>query len=458
MVSIIIPCYNQGHFLADAIESALNQTHKNIEVIVIDDGSTDNTREIAKKYRNVRYIWQKNKHLSGARNTGIKEANGEWILPLDADDKINPEMVKKCLKMADKDDLDIISTWLETFGNENRRWGSLNLRPTWQNFIQNNQINCCSLFRREMWEKLGGYDENMKEGFEDWDFWRRATKKGYKVGILNEFLFYYRKHGTSMFAEAQKKRQRLIEYMRVRESAAGQLIDIVYPLGKGSINGDNELKFSLRSVEKHLTGWRDIWIIGEFPRWGNHLLKHVPAIDKHDSALNILEKIKIACETPGISDYFLFMNDDHIFRQDSDAVMYDYYFSQDDLKKYLETRPSVDYYVELIKDTLRFDSEMLFYDIHKPMVINKQAFLDMYDTVYFHSFKRGLLVKSMYCHVNKIIGTPKPDCILRTKEDGQNVANLVQNSDVFSFTDDAICKEFIQYMDKNYPIKSQFEN
>lgn len=90
-VSVIIPCYNQSHFLKQAIESVIGQTYTNYEIILVDDGSTDNTKEIALQYPQVKYIYQKNKGLSAARNTGIKNSNGEYLVFLDSDDWLYPQ-------------------------------------------------------------------------------------------------------------------------------------------------------------------------------------------------------------------------------------------------------------------------------------------------------------------------------------------------------------------------------
>lgn len=456
-VSIVIPCYNQGHFLSDAIESALNQTYPDIEVIVVDDGSTDDTKIVANKYPQVRYIYQNNKHLSGARNTGIKSSKGKWIVTLDSDDKIHPTFVEKCLNEVELKGVDIVSTWLQTFGKENRRWGSVDIDPVWQNFIQRNHINCCSLFSREMWSNLGGYDENMKQGFEDWDFWRRATKRGYKVRIVTDYLFFYRKHGVSMFAEAQKKRQELIDFMRKKESETGELIDIVYPLGSGSLYGNSELKFSIRSVEKHLTGWRNIVIVGVFPAWGNSNLKIIPAKDSSAKALNILEKIRLACLHPDITDKFLFMNDDHVFINDCDAVTYPYYYSQEDFTEIMNNRNERDPYKMICNDTIRTFDGLRYFDIHKPMVIDKKVFLAMLEDINFKKYGYGLLIKSSYCRYDGITGVQKRDCILRNSQDSERLDDILSGQELFSFHDEAVTRELIGYLDKNFPIKSQFE-
>jgi glycosyltransferase involved in cell wall biosynthesis len=205
-VTIVIPCYNQAHFLPDAIESALNQTVK-CDVIVVDDGSPDDVYGATMGYP-IAYLKQENKGLSGARNSGIRLAKTEWVLPLDADDMIAPDMVEKCLKIK----ADIIGVGQQTFGDYESKH-IFQTAPTYKDFLIANQINCCSLFRRTMWERLDGYDEDMRAGYEDWDFWMRATEKGYKVKTIPEFLFFYRKHGSSMVTEATRRHKEILQYM-----------------------------------------------------------------------------------------------------------------------------------------------------------------------------------------------------------------------------------------------------
>lgn len=207
-VSIIIPCYNQAEYLTESFESALQQTYKNIEIIIVNDGSSDNTKDIARELPYNILINQDNKGLSFARNEGIRCSTGDYILTLDADDKISPDFIEKTIG---KDD--IVSTWQQEFGLSNRLWMNTFVNPTYENFKQRNQINCCSLFKKEIWENINGYDENMMLGFEDWDFWLRATKSGYKVSVIPEPLFYYRKHGPSMVNNALKNQEYIKKYM-----------------------------------------------------------------------------------------------------------------------------------------------------------------------------------------------------------------------------------------------------
>lgn len=210
-ISIIIPCFRQAHWLSDAIESALNQT-VSCEVIVVNDGSDDNTSSVAQNYA-VTLVEKENGGLSSARNAGINKATGKWILTLDADDKIAPDFVEKCLNHAKKTNCDIIGTWQQEFGDSNARY-SFTDNPTHEMFLSSNRINCCSLYRKEMWEKVGGYDETLKRGLEDWHFWLKSTRHKYTVSVVPEYLFFYRKHGISMISYVAQNEAEITKEMK----------------------------------------------------------------------------------------------------------------------------------------------------------------------------------------------------------------------------------------------------
>ena len=121
LVSIVIPCYNHAKYLGDTVQSALEQTYPNIEIIIINDGSSDNTQDIAdalqKKHpEKIQVISQKNSGVSKARNNAIKQASGEYILPLDADDLIDKDMIASCLKSMKENNADIVYVDVQCFG------------------------------------------------------------------------------------------------------------------------------------------------------------------------------------------------------------------------------------------------------------------------------------------------------------------------------------------------------
>ena len=118
LVSVVIPTYNYAHYLPEAIDSIVSQTYKNLEILVIDDGSTDNTKAVMEKYKQkVRYLYKQNGGLSSARNYGLTKITGDYVLFVDADNKIRPSYIAKALKLlvSQTDDVGFAYTQLEYF-------------------------------------------------------------------------------------------------------------------------------------------------------------------------------------------------------------------------------------------------------------------------------------------------------------------------------------------------------
>jgi glycosyltransferase involved in cell wall biosynthesis len=201
LVSIIVPCYNQAQYLDEALQSVLDQAYTNWECIIVNDGSPDNTEQVAKKWlekdSRFKYVYQENKGLSSARNSGIGQATGEFILPLDADDKIAPNYIKLAVFTFEEDgSLKVVYSKAGKFGDENRLWI---LAPfSIYDLCRYNMIFCSALYRREDWKRVGGYDVNMIYGLEDWEFWIAILKNGGGVKCLEEIGFYYRIKLNSM--------------------------------------------------------------------------------------------------------------------------------------------------------------------------------------------------------------------------------------------------------------------
>ncbi|MBZ9686386.1 glycosyltransferase family 2 protein [Clostridium estertheticum] len=215
-VSVIITCYNYGEFLNAAIYSCLSSTFDDIEIIVVNDGSTDPyTLEVFDKlnYKNLRVIHQKNKGLPAARNTGIQSALGKYILPVDADDLINPILIEKEYKiLEERPDIGFVTHWTQAFGTEDYIWSvpPFNVKT----LLERNIVCVTSLFRKRAWADAGGYNEQMNEGFEDWDFWVSLAQQGWLGYTLEEILFYYRRHGDTMLTGALRKYQYLHNRIR----------------------------------------------------------------------------------------------------------------------------------------------------------------------------------------------------------------------------------------------------
>lgn len=215
LVSAIVPCYNHGRFIGETIRSIQCQTFAAIEIIVVDDGSTDaETRQVLEniKEMGILVIRQENSKTAVARNTGFNHASGDYLLTVDADDLIAPTFVEKAMSVLERyPKIGAVSSWVRCFGSQNYNW-----MPTGggvQNFVLD--INCSSfaLIRRALWSNNGGFDSGMVNGYEDWEFWVNATKKGWIIHILKEFLFFYRHRFATRAGEAIANRTAILRYM-----------------------------------------------------------------------------------------------------------------------------------------------------------------------------------------------------------------------------------------------------
>lgn len=208
-VSIIVSCYNYAQYLDEALQSILDQTYVDWECIVVNDGSTDNTAAVAHKWvtKDARfaYVYKENGGVSSARNLGIEKAKGEFIVTLDADDKYGSTFIEKALTIVFKNkDIGIVSSWGVFFGNDKKLSVFKTKGESLFDFLFRNAAIGTSFFRKECWKSVGGYDENPKNGYEDWEFYLRVTSLGWKVEVIEEVLFYYRQHKVSRRIEMNK--------------------------------------------------------------------------------------------------------------------------------------------------------------------------------------------------------------------------------------------------------------
>ena len=221
--SIIIPCYNHGHYLKEALDSALHSDFNDYEVIVVDDGSTDEDtlsiiEELKSQLRdrqNVIFIRQENQGLAGARNNGIRAAKGEYILPLDADNRIRPHYLRKATEVLDNNPaIGVVYAYAKFIGERDGFWEF----PAFdaRRLLLENFVEACSVLRKSVWEDCGGYDPDMGiMGYEDWDLWIGAMEKGWKFHLLTEPLFDYRFRKDSMVAGCNQpdNHRHLIKYI-----------------------------------------------------------------------------------------------------------------------------------------------------------------------------------------------------------------------------------------------------
>ena len=259
-VSVIIPCFNQGQFVEEAVDSVFAQTDQDFEIVIVNDGSTDGATNLllAEFSRpKTRVLSTENRGLAAARNLAIANSRGRYICALDADDRLHPAFIEKTTALLDADpSLAFASTWLETFGDEQWIWRQD--RCDFPALLAECVVLTAAPVRREAIEAVGGYDEGMVDsGDEDWDLWLSLVEKGFRGAIIPEVLFYYRRRAGSMstFSMRGERRVRLWgnllekhrasyerylpEVLALKEAECGRLL-------LGNWHTENEIETQLR--------------------------------------------------------------------------------------------------------------------------------------------------------------------------------------------------------------------
>lgn len=220
-VSIIIPCFNDHDFVEKSVNSAIAQTYPDKEVIVVDDGSNYKTKTVLKKLESKidLLITQDNLGVSAARNNGIKNSTGKYVLNLDSDDYFEAEFCEKGVGEFQKDSsIEIVTCFANWFKNDKEfklfkpRGGGLN------NILFNNVAMGSSMFLKRRWQEVGGYDEKMVDGYEDWEFYIRLLKNGGRAKVIPETLFNYRNKIKSRNDKANSLKYELRQYIYLKHS------------------------------------------------------------------------------------------------------------------------------------------------------------------------------------------------------------------------------------------------
>jgi glycosyltransferase involved in cell wall biosynthesis len=213
LISVIIPVYNGERFLKESIDSILSQQHKNIEVIVVDDGSVDKSSDIAKSYANVCYIYQTNQGPSVARNTGIAASKGEFIAFLDADDIWFTNKLSTQIEYLNKNpDIGFVFA--------NRRMITENNidKPPWYKehlFDNDSPVLCASalLARKNVFNQVGGYNPDFRFG-ENAEWLTRTKDAGIKMTILSETLLEQRLHDKNQTYHLNEMRSNILKALK----------------------------------------------------------------------------------------------------------------------------------------------------------------------------------------------------------------------------------------------------
>lgn len=208
-VTVVIPCYNDGLYIMEALNSILNQTLKADKIIIVDDGSGQETKDVLATiiHKNVTIIYQENQGVCKARNNAIQLAETDYILNLDADDYFEATFIEKAVEVLNSNHkVAAVGCWVKILKNKvlekeikKPSGGSV------KDFIVINNGIASSLFRKKCWEMVSGYDVEMRNGYEDWEFWIAILKCNYEMVILKEPLYTYRQKMHSRNTNALNK-------------------------------------------------------------------------------------------------------------------------------------------------------------------------------------------------------------------------------------------------------------
>ncbi len=282
-ISVVIPTYNYGRFISDALESVFLQTLEPTEVIVVDDGSEDETESVVASFGgNVIYIRQENRGVCNARNTGVARSSGEFITFLDADDFWEPSKLQRQIERFEKDpELGMVHCGMREFDGESGKTVALHLEGGEEDVADNLLLwngpvvvgpGGTIMVKRLAFDKVGGFDPEIKVG-EDWDFCYRIARE-FRVGFVPEPLVNYRRHeasahrnvkemerGMSRFYEKAfaTKDQRILQMKR---QAFGNFHRI---LAGSYFRSRNYLSFSLHFALSLLNDPRSISYFAKFP-------------------------------------------------------------------------------------------------------------------------------------------------------------------------------------------------
>lgn len=257
-VSVIMPCYNDGQYIREAIDSVKNQTYSNIEIVVIDDGSDDHeTCQILNELSDDVCLL-KSKHLkpAGARNLGISKASGKYILPLDSDDKIDATYIEKCVNVLDNNEkIGAVYCYADLFGEKSGEWRLP--KYSFKNMLVDNIVFVTAMFRKDDWEKVGGFDTAMDSGMEDYSFWISILALGKEIYQIPETLFHYR----------IKKKSRTTEFLKDIEKTKDMYRRIYY----------KHQDFYKDHAEEYMMALRDtlieqIFLRRKYDHWAEKLL------------------------------------------------------------------------------------------------------------------------------------------------------------------------------------------
>jgi glycosyltransferase involved in cell wall biosynthesis len=217
-VTAVVPCFDYGAWVREAVDSLLAQEGGAPHVVVVDDGSTDPATLAVLDGLEVPVLRQANAGLSAARNAGYRSTDTPLVISLDADDRLAPDALRRLKRPLMEDPSLGFSYGVTRFFGD---WdGTMDFPPLdAYRLLHRHIIGPVGLTRRALWEDVGGYDPAFRTGYEDWDFWLGALERGWRGAKVDEVTFLYRRHGETMVFGARREYRRLYGMLRDKHAA-----------------------------------------------------------------------------------------------------------------------------------------------------------------------------------------------------------------------------------------------
>lgn len=237
-------------------------------------------------------------------------------------------------------------------------------------------------------------------------------------------------------------------------------MDLVYTIGAGSKCDDLELRYSIRSMVKHLQGFDRIVLVGHKPSWIKDVL-HIPSDDphQHNRARNIYDKILKAARHPEVSENFICASDDHFLLADHDAATYPYY-QCGSLEQCIARLGKTNYYKSHVESTYNALTERglptLNFNIHSPILYNKSQFVEVMES-YDWTIRRGYISKSLYCNSLQLNGPLLPDSKLHAPRTKTAIQRFIAGRKMFSTNEHSVNQEMREVLEELYPVASKWE-
>lgn len=199
LVSVIMPCYNDGRYLQEAVQSLAQQTYQQLELIIIDDGSDDpDTLQVLQQvtFPSLQIIHTQRSYPAAARNQGVACSTGQYLLPLDADDRISPDYVRQAVEVLERQpEVGAVYCHADLFGNAQGPWNLPDFDVG--RMLVDNIVFVTALIRRSVFDEVGGFDATLVRGVEDYDFFLSVMERGWQIHQLPDTLFHYRSKANS---------------------------------------------------------------------------------------------------------------------------------------------------------------------------------------------------------------------------------------------------------------------